>query len=398
MIQRDYLVIGAGAAGDAVCEAIRSYDKKGSILLAGAEHYAPYKRFELSKDFLPSPKSDPDSLALRPPDWSQKLKVDFRKGVYIAQINLDRHLAVLSTGQAIEFNKACLATGSRPRRPQVAGTTLGNIFYPRTVNDLLALREVLAVKRDVVVVGGGFLAAEMCTALLKLKCKVTMLDRHERMWGDRVDPDTAEFLTNRIQQAGIQRMGRESLNGFEGKTILRNVQTKSGSRFAAAVAVVAAGADPVLDLVANTPLSSPLGTPVTELLESEEKGIYAAGDVALYPDRIFGGMRRVDHWNHARAQGSVAGANMTGKKRIRFQLMPEWESHVLDLHFHFLGDFSRPPGRTEITGDREKGSFIAKYFHGEKLHGALLCNRRKAEEELAELRTALNKTWGVKTS
>src|SRR5438046_10655614 len=105
----------------------------------------------------------------------------------------------------------------------------------------------------------------------------------------------------------------ESLNGFAGKTILSNIQTKSGNRVQAGLAMVACGAEPNLDLVRNTPLSGPHGSPVTEYLETEEKGIYAIGDLAFYPDRIMGGMRRPTHWEHARDQGLIAGANMTGK-------------------------------------------------------------------------------------
>jgi NADPH-dependent 2,4-dienoyl-CoA reductase/sulfur reductase-like enzyme len=396
MIQRDYLVIGAGAAGDAVCEGIRKYDKKGTILMTGAEHWCTYDRTALSKDFLSATKPSATALKLHPEDWASKNKIDFRIGVPVTQLNIERRLAVLATGQAVEFNKACLCTGSRARRPLVAGANLGNIFYLRNLPDALALKEVTALEKQVVVVGGGLLAAEACSALLKSKCKLTLLDRNEFLWGDRVDADTARWLSGLFEAAGVQRLARESLNGFEGKTVLRNVQTKSGHRFPASVAVVAVGAEPNLELVANTPLNSPLGTPVNDLLETEEKGVYAAGDIALYPDRIFGGMRRTEHWRSAREQGLVAGSNMTGKKRIRFQTLPEWESRVLDLHFHFVGDFSRLPARTEIVGDREKQNFIARYFQGEKMVGALLCNRRNAVTELQEIRDAILKSQSHK--
>src|SRR5437879_7928532 len=111
----------------------------------------------------------------------------------------------------------------------------------------------------------------------------------------------------------------ESLNGFEGKTVLRNIHTKSGNRVAAGLAVVACGAEPNLDWGRNTPLSGAHGSPVNDYLETEEKGIYAVGDLAFYPDRLMGGMRRQTHWENAREQGLVAGANMTGKQGIRYE-------------------------------------------------------------------------------
>ena len=106
----------------------------------------------------------------------------------------------------------------------------------------------------------------------------------------------------------------ESLNGFEGKTVLRNIQTKSGNRVAAGLAVVACGAEPNLDLVRNTPLSGPHGSPVNDYLETEEKGIYAIGDLAFYPDRLMGGMRRQTHWENAREQGFVCRCEHDGQK------------------------------------------------------------------------------------
>ena len=90
----------------------------------------------------------------------------------------------------------------------------------------------------------------------------------------------------------------------------------------------------------NTPLSGPHGSPVTEYLETEEKGIYAVGDLAFYPDRIMGGVRRQTHWENARSEGLVAGANMTGKKRIRYEQVPYFWTDIFDLRVDFVGDFS----------------------------------------------------------
>src|SRR5260370_42382852 len=94
----------------------------------------------------------------------------------------------------------------------------------------------------------------------------------------------------------------ESLNGFEGKTVLRNIQTKSGNRFPVGLALVACCAEPNLDLVRNTPLAGPHGSPVTEYLDTEEKGLYALGDLAFYPVRIMFGVRLHTHWEYPRSQ------------------------------------------------------------------------------------------------
>ena len=376
MIRRDYLIIGGGVGGGSTCEAIRRYDKKGSVTLVGGEPYLPYQRPALSKSFLRLKNPSVDDLLHLRPTWFSRNKIELRLNTIVTELNVDRHLAVLSTGQTIEFKKACLATGCRPHRPPIAGATLGNIIYLRSVRDAIALREVTADTKKVVVVGGGFIALEASAALRERKSDVTLMSRDQYLWQKLLDQETARWLTGYFELKGVNLMMRESLNGFEGKTILRNIQTKSGNRFPAGIALVALGADLNLELVQNTPLSSPSGTPVTEHLETEEKGVYAVGDIALYPDRVFGGVRRTTHWENAVEQGRVAGGNMTGRRRQKFESVPHFTSEVFDLKFEFTGDFSLPPQRVELEGDYTSKKFIAHYYQGDKLTGIVCCNRR----------------------
>src|SRR2546423_4674288 len=286
MVRRDYLIVGAGIAGATACEGIRKYDKRGAVTLVGAEIFSPYKRWVLSKSFLR--EKDPNHKKLQEPDerWFQTNKIETRFATVVTQFNIERRLAVLGNGESIEFNKACLAMGSRPVRPAVAGVNLGNVIYLRTVRDALALREMADIEKTVMVVGGGLLACEAAASLRMMKLKVTMMHRNSYLLNRYLDSQTGPWVTDYFAKHGITMLIGESLNGFEGKTVLRNIQTKSGNRVPAGLAVVACGAEPNLDLVRNTPLSGPHGSPVTEYLETEEKGIFAVGDLAFYPDRI----------------------------------------------------------------------------------------------------------------
>ena len=332
-------------------------------------------------------------MAHHPPGWYDENKIDLRLNTVVTQLNIDRRLAVLSNGQTIEFKKACLATGSRPLRPLVAGTNLGNIIYLRSMGDALALREMAAVEGSIVVIGSGFIAVEAAAALRVAKCKVSLLTREAALWSQYADPETAAWLTGVFKQHGVTLHLQENLNGFEGKTVLRNIQTKNGNRYPAVLSLVAVGGEMNLELVRNTPLSSPKGTPVNEFLETDEKGIYAAGDIALYPDRVFGGVRRCDHWDSARQQGLLVGANMTGKKRQRYDRIPRYASEVFDLKFRFLGDFGTgTPTRVELTGSREKKSFVARYYQGEKLRSALMCNQ--SDDLAADLEKTIRTNHG----
>jgi 3-phenylpropionate/trans-cinnamate dioxygenase ferredoxin reductase component len=393
MIRRDYLIVGASIAGASACEGIRKYDKRGSVTLVGAEVFPPYKRWILSKNFLR--EKEPNLKKLQEPDerWFKTHKIETRFGTVVTQFNVDRRLAVLANGESIEFNKACLAMGSRPVRPAVAGVNLGNVIYLRTIRDALALREMSTVERGIMVVGGGLLACEAAASLRLMKLKVGLMHRDPYLLNRYLDPDTGTWMTDYFAKHGVVLSMGEALNGFEGKTVLRNIQTKSGNRFPIGLAVVAVGAEPNLDLVRNTPLAGPHGSPVTEYLETEEKGIYAIGDLAFYPDRIMGGVRRQTHWENARAQGLIAGANMTGKKRMRYEQVPYFWTEMFDLRMDFVGDFSVLPTRVGLDGTYSKKKFIARYYQGDTLRGILLCQQTQREVDSAktQLRQALAK-------
>jgi NADPH-dependent 2,4-dienoyl-CoA reductase/sulfur reductase-like enzyme len=375
MIRRDYLIVGAGAAGVAACEAIRAGDKRGSIMLISAEPHPGVRRPDLLPGIL-GPKAVPiEKLLLRDAAWFSRHHVDLRLNTLVTQFSIEQRAAVLATGQAVKFEKALLATGSRARRPAVAGANLGNVFYLRSPRDLVALREVVETEKNVVVVGGGLVATETAALLRKLKLNVTLITRSAAVWMRYLDLETANWLTNYLIGNGIKMMVSEHLNGFEGRTVLQRVQTKSGQRIDTTVAVVAMGSEPNLQLVSASPLWSQNGCPVTERLESDELGIFAAGDIALYPNPVMGGMRREEHWDASLAMGHAAGYNMAAKKMVNFTYIPWHQSRVFDLEFDFVGDFTRPPTRVELEGDRQKKrKFTLKCYQLNKLTGVVFCN------------------------
>ncbi len=375
MIRRDYLIVGAGAAGVAACEAIRSVDKRGSIMVISAEPNPGVDRPELLPGVLGAKEKPLEKLFVRDPAWFSRMKVELRLNTIVNQFSIEQRAAVLASGQAVKFEKALLATGSRARRPAVAGASLGNVFYLRAGRDIAALREVLETEKNVVVVGGGFVATESVVLLRKLKLNVTLITRSSAVWTRHLDHETAVWLTNYLESNGVTIMVNEHLNGFEGRTVLQRVQTKSGQRMDTTVAIVAMGAEPNLQLVSASPLWSQNGCPVTERLESDELGIFAAGDIALYPNPVLGGMRREEHWDAALAMGKAAGYNMAAKKMVNFTYIPWHRSSVFDLDFDFVGDFTRPPTRVEMEGDREKKrKFTLKCYQLNKLTGVVFCN------------------------
>src|SRR6516164_7077044 len=264
MIQRDYLIIGTGIGGASACEGVRKHDKRGSVTIVGAEIMPPYHRWMLSKDFLREKTPPLKKLGYFDQHWFDSHKIETRFATIVKQFNIERRLAVLGNGESIEFNKACLAMGSRPIRPPVAGVNLGNVIYLRTVRDALALREMANIEKTVMVVGGGLLACEAAASLHMMKLKVSMIHRNSYLLNRYLDSHARPWLTDYYAKDGTTLLIEARLHGFEGKRALRDIQTKSGNRVPAGLAVVCCGAEPNLDLVRNTPLSGPHGSPVTE--------------------------------------------------------------------------------------------------------------------------------------
>ena len=156
----------------------------------------------------------------------------------------------------------------------MAGANLGNVgLYLRSFRDALAIREILLTEKHVVVVGSGYLGAEVSSFLTSSGAKLSLLSRDKVIWQDLLDPETAQWLTDSYAESGIQLLLNENLNGFEGKTVIKNIQTKSGMRFPAGLAVVAIGTEPNLQLVALTlPLAVRTGAPSTNTWRRTKKG------------------------------------------------------------------------------------------------------------------------------
>src|ERR1700722_9898280 len=193
MIQRDYLIIGTGIGGASACEGLRKHDKRGSATIVGAETVYPYKRWILSKSFLREKDPQAKKIQLHDSHWYDAHKIEMRLGTVVSQLNIDRRLAVLGNGESIEFKKACLAMGSRPVRPPVAGVNLGNVIYLRNSRDAQALREMATLEKTVTIVGGGLLACEVAASLRLMKLKVSVMHRNTYLLNRYLDPQTGAW-------------------------------------------------------------------------------------------------------------------------------------------------------------------------------------------------------------
>src|SRR5947207_12743582 len=183
------------------------------MTLVVAETYDPYKRWMLSKTFLRDKIPPLKKLPVLDAHWYEKHKIEARFATMVTQVNIDRRLAVLGNGETIEFNKACLAMGSRPVRRPVAGVGLGDVVYLRPVRDALALREMASLEKTIVVVGGGLLACEAAASLRMMKMKVGLMHRDAYLLNRYVAPETGAWLTDYFAKHGVVLWMGEALDG-----------------------------------------------------------------------------------------------------------------------------------------------------------------------------------------
>src|SRR5258708_16570250 len=198
MIQRDYLIVGGGIGAASACDALRQHDPKGTVTLVSNEAHLPYHRPALSKSVLKDGAPSVEKLAEKSEDWYRKRSIELRLATLVREFNIERRLAVMENGQTIEFRKACLATGSRARRPHVAGANLRNVVYLRTYRDILAVREILGSEKHVVIVGSGYLGAEVASALIGAVAKVSVLSRDKTPWDEMQVPVRRNIMTLNI--------------------------------------------------------------------------------------------------------------------------------------------------------------------------------------------------------
>src|SRR2546429_8693906 len=163
----------------------------------------PYNCWMLSKDFLREKSPPFKKLAHYDQRWFVSHKIETRFATVVKQFNIERRLAVLGNGETIEFNKACLAMGSRPFRPPVAGVGLGNVIYLRTIRDALALREMGYLEKTIVIVGGGLLACEAAASLRQLKFKVSIMHRKAYLLNRYLDPETGAWVNGYFEKRGV---------------------------------------------------------------------------------------------------------------------------------------------------------------------------------------------------
>lgn len=387
---RVFVIVGAGAAGSTAAWTLRAEGFRGRIVLIGADERAPYDRTFLSKELLmgvdlPAPE------ALRSDAFWREAGIELLLGRRVARLDAPARALEFADGERLAYDQALLATGARPRRLPVPGAGLAGVVTLRERDDVAPLLAAAEERRRVVVVGGSFIAMEVAASLAGRGVGVKVIAPEEvpfaPLFGERV----GRALIGVHEGLGTKLLLGRHVARFEGSERLEAVVTDRGERIAADLAVIGIGVAPATDLLEGVVLDEDGGVPVDAMLQAAD-GLFAAGDVARFPEPVSGERVRIEHWRLACQHGRVAARNMLGRAEP-YQGVPFfWSAQKLALYY-----VGHAQGFDEVVldGDPEDGPFIAWYVKGGRGVAALGVQRNRemcAIEELMRRRQLLDPT------
>ncbi|MER7792720.1 FAD-dependent oxidoreductase [Streptomyces sp. NPDC097640] len=378
---RDVVIVGASAAGLATAEALRNKGYDGALTLIGDEPHLPYDRPPLSKQVL-SGDWQPERVRLRDEEAIGRLDADFRLGRRAAGLDIARRKVLLDGGDRLPFGALVIATGVTPRR--LPGDDLAGVHVLRTLDDALTLRTHLLARPKVVVVGAGFLGAEVAAVARTMGLEVTLVDPlpvpMRRQLGDRI----GELVGQMHSDHGVAlRLGVGVARFLESAGRVVAVELADGTKLDADLVLVAVGSTPATDWLTDSGL--PLGNGVECGARCQAApGIYAAGDVASWHNPHFGLRMRVEHRLNATEQGMAVAADLLGEQRP-FAPIPYFWSDQYDARIQAYGIFPDDADVKIVHGSLDDRRFVAAYGHEGKVVGVLGWNSHRELRKLRQL-------------
>lgn len=388
-----YIILGGGTAGASAVEGIREHDSSGSIGLFSRENHLPYDRPPLSKGLWLG-KTTLGELPVHDEPFYARNNAHLHLGVEIVSIDPAKRHLVDREGTRYGYEKLLLATGGTPRILSFAGEA---VQYFRTVDDYQTLRGAAERYDEFILIGGGFIGAELAAALCLQGKQVTLIFPTNSLLEKILPRDLAEFVTDYYRQKGVQVLSGDVPTAIERKGGRTRVHTRAGRLLDAGHTVVAIGLTLHTEMAYRAGLTVENGISVNEFLQTSDPNIFAAGDVAVFPVAALGKTMRIEHWDNARMQGRYAGENMAGAQRA-YDYLPFFYSDLFDLGFEAVGDLD---SRFQTYADwKEKyREGVVYYLDSKKVVGVLLWNvwekvdaarelikRRKAVQHVSELK------------
>lgn len=371
------IIVGGGATGHVAAETLRREGYAGALTLISADIAPPSDRPNLSKEYLAG--CAPDSwLPLRPPEFFAEQHIELLLGTRVARLDRSARQVVLADGRALPYSKLLLATGAAPIRLKIPGAELGHVHALRSVDDARALIAGAEHARRVVVIGASFIGLEVAAALRARGLAVTVVAPEKVPFERVLGTEIGSFLRELHEAHGVV---------FElGRTPRRigtdTVELDDGRSLPADLVVMGVGVRPVLDLATDAELPQDRGIVVDQYLCTSDPRVFAAGDIARWPDPHSGKSIRVEHWAVAERHGQIAARNMLGR-RERCDFVPFFWTRHYDVTVQYVGH-AESWDSLELDGDPAQRDFSVTFRDAGRVLAVATVGRHR-ESLLAEL-------------
>jgi NADPH-dependent 2,4-dienoyl-CoA reductase/sulfur reductase-like enzyme/nitrite reductase/ring-hydroxylating ferredoxin subunit len=351
------VIVGGGAAGFAAAEMLRRQEYRGSIVMLSSDAAPPVDRPNLSKDFLAGSAPE-DWLPLRPDSFYVDAAIDLRLATEVASIDTGARNVMLAGGKTVPYDRLLLATGAEPVRLPFPGAGLPHVHVLRSLADCRAIIELAKGARRAIVIGASFIGLEAAAALRAREIEVHVVGLEQRPMERVLGPAMGDFVRSLHEQHGVIFHLGDTVTAMNGKRAM----LKSGAVLEADLVVVGIGVRPRLALAEQAGLALDRGVTVNAYLETSVAGIYAAGDIARWPDPHSQGNIRVEHWVVAERQGQTAARNMLGQREV-FEAVPFFWSQHYDVPINYVGHAEKWD-EIAVDGDIAAKDCLLRYKSG----------------------------------
>lgn len=368
------VIAGAGAAGAAAAEKLRRLGYTGAITMVGSEAPGPVDRPNLSKDFLAG-NAPMEWVRLRDDEFYANMKIEFVRDE-ITSLDVKARAAVLKGGRKLSWDKLLLATGSEPIRLPIPGATLPHVKVLRTLADSQAIIDAAATARRVVVIGSSFIGLEVAASLRARNLEVDVVGK-ERVPLERVmGVEVGRFVQKLHEAKGVRFHLEANLKSIDAQA----VELEGGQRLEAQLVVLGVGVKPRVDLAQKAGLAVDNGVLVDEHLRASAPDVWAAGDIARYPDPRLGAKIRVEHWQAAERQGQAAARDMLGLAGP-FNDVPFFWSQHYEVTLSYIGH-ADGGAQIEVNGSLEKLDAAVVYRSNGNVTAVLTVGRDRQNLEI----------------
>ncbi|MEM6462542.1 MAG: FAD-dependent oxidoreductase [Pseudomonadota bacterium] len=364
MSDEPIVIVGAGQCGIKAAETLRQNGYEGGVVMIGDEPHAPYQRPPLSKAFLKG-EMELERLMLKGDAFFETFNIDARSSSRVERVDAAGRTVLLSDGSAIGYAKVLLATGTRSRRIPVPGLELAGVHYMRTIADVEAISAALKPGVRIAIIGGGYIGLEVASALRSFDYDVTVLESEQRVLQRVVCQQLSDYFQRVHTERGVDIHVNARVEAIEGGDRVERVRLSDGGSVDADLVLMAVGAEPVGELAKAAGLAINNGIEVDETCRTSDANIYAAGDCASFFSNRYGRHIRLESVQNAIDQGKHAALAMLGSQDV-YDPVPWFWSDQYDIKLQIAG-LSDGYDRLETEGSEADGSFVIRYFAGDRL-------------------------------